>query len=129
MPPAATTSLGPRRSPRLSTMRQPGLERDEDTKRELDRRDRPAMGLVDGVNEKRPTVLQVGDQYHAQDAANELSPACCCNCARSGFNSCCRHSFLPGDRSAATPRRFVCRMQSGLISHLRSYVASTLVCV
>src|SRR5262249_27831396 len=96
--------------------RQPGLERDEDTKRELDRRDRPAMGLVDGVNEKRPTVLQVGDQYHAQDAANELSPACCCNCARSGFNSCCRHSFLPGDRSAATPRRFVCRMQSGLIS-------------
>src|SRR5262249_46573306 len=29
--------------------RQPGLERDEDTKRELDRRDRPAMGLVDGV--------------------------------------------------------------------------------
>jgi hypothetical protein len=39
------------------------------------------MRFVDGVNEKRPTVLQVGDQYHAQDAANELGPARCRNCS------------------------------------------------
>lgn len=75
--------------------REPGLKRDEDTESELDRCDRPTMRLIDGVNEKRPTVLQVGDQYHAQDAANELSPARCRNCARSGVDRCCGHVSSP----------------------------------
>jgi hypothetical protein len=75
--------------------REPGLQRDEDAERQLDRCNRPAMRFVDGIDEKRPTVLQVGDQYHAQDAANELSPAGCRNCACSGVNSCCGHVFRP----------------------------------
>jgi hypothetical protein len=75
--------------------REPGFEGDKDAERELDRCDRPAMRLVDGVNKKRPAVLQVGDQYHAQDAANELSPARCRKCAQSRVNCCCRHVSVP----------------------------------
>jgi hypothetical protein len=31
--------------------------------------------LVDGVDEQRPAVLQVGDHHHADDADDELAPS------------------------------------------------------
>jgi hypothetical protein len=40
----------------------------------LDCRSAPVKFLVDRVNEQRPSVLQVGDHSHAEDAADELAP-------------------------------------------------------
>src|SRR5262249_56853133 len=69
--------------------RQPSLERNEDAERKLDRCDRPAMRLVDRVDEERPTVLQVGDQNHAGDAAEELYPACARRRRNRAFRPAC----------------------------------------
>ncbi len=46
---------------------EPGLERDEDTERHLDRGNRPLMVRCHRVDEIRPTVLVIGDQDHAND--------------------------------------------------------------
>jgi hypothetical protein len=46
--------------------RQPRFQRNEDRKGDLDRGDRPTVRFVDRIDEQRPTVLQVGDHYHAK---------------------------------------------------------------
>ncbi len=54
---------------------QPRLDDDEDRERQLDRRQSPVILRLDRIDEQRPTVLQVGDEAHADDAEDELSPA------------------------------------------------------
>jgi hypothetical protein len=65
------TTLGPY----LSTNHQPGLDDDEQREGKLDRGATPVILGVDGIDEQRPSVLQVGDHRHADDAHHELDPA------------------------------------------------------
>jgi hypothetical protein len=54
---------------------QPSLGGDEDAEGDLDGRGTPVIFLIDRIDEQRPAILQVGDHHHADDAADELSPA------------------------------------------------------
>jgi len=67
------TKRGPVHEPSFNGY-QPCLGGDENTKGNLDRRGAPVKFLVDRMNEQRPSVLQVGDHHHAEDAADELAP-------------------------------------------------------
>src|SRR5229473_1041082 len=74
IPPARTTSRGPKRSTRYPEGHQPGFERDEYGKRHLDRSSSPMELGVDRIYEQRPAVLQIRDHGHADDADRQLHP-------------------------------------------------------
>ena len=61
---------------------EPCLGQDEDREGDLNRRAAPMIFLIDRIDEKRPSILQVGDHHHADDAEDKLPPA-----RRAGCNS------------------------------------------
>jgi hypothetical protein len=54
---------------------QPGLEKDEDGEGDLDGRRFLAQVLLQWRHEQRPSVLEVRDGHHAEDAEEEDEPA------------------------------------------------------
>src|SRR5262249_45153833 len=54
---------------------QPRLKQNEQGKGDLDLSPLPVERLLDIGHKERPTVLQVGDHHHADDADDELNPA------------------------------------------------------
>ena len=49
-----------------------------------------------GIDEKRPSVLQIGDHHHADDGQDEYRPSRPVNCGRPRINLCCYcHVFSP----------------------------------
>jgi hypothetical protein len=76
---------------------QPGLGEDEDREGDLDGRASPMVFLIDRIDEQRPSVLQVGNHHHADDAENQLPPTSRFRCARRCGWACCRsHRLLLG---------------------------------
>ena len=85
-PPKQTTMRGPVAIDEPGFHRhQPCLGGDEDREGELDRRAAPVELGVDGIDEERPAILQVGDHRHAENAEGELPP----------FGGWCVLSFHP----------------------------------
>ncbi len=66
----------------------PCLERDEDAEGNLYPGNSPTVFLRHRIDEERPSILQVGDQHHADNADDELRPPIggrsrrCANCRR-----------------------------------------------
>src|SRR5438309_10434101 len=54
---------------------QPGLGQNENSKRHLNCGTAPVVLLVHRIDEKGPTVLQVGNHHHADDAKSQLPPS------------------------------------------------------
>src|SRR5437773_353572 len=66
---------------------EPRLRQNEDGERHLNGRPPPVVPVVDRIDEERPTVLEVGDHRHADDAEDQLPPAPECGGARVVYRS------------------------------------------
>ena len=84
---------------------QPGLGQNEDREGDLDRGFAPMIFLIDGIDEQRPAVLQVGNHHHADDAGRQLAPPGAFRSYGRRFDcrDACGHLSLPGRRRSYWP--------------------------
>src|SRR5262249_21357190 len=76
---------------------QPSLHAYEGRERPLDGVAAPMIFLIDGIDERRPTELEIGHHHHADDSEYKLPPTLSRGCGDSdvGCAYCCHGSSLP----------------------------------
>src|SRR3984893_1045885 len=84
---------------------EPSLCKNEDGEGDLDRGFAPMIFLIDGIDEQRPAVLQIGNHHHADDAGRQLAPPGALRGYGRRFDcrSACGHLSLPGRRRSYWP--------------------------